>query len=407
MNRESQSLRRSSTNVVSRDRRIRLCMIVTVDITILNLNRGRLEYLTEHGFDITVVCAPTPHAAAIEARGVRLHTAPLTRAISPLRDLRALWNLYRFLCRERFDLVEVSTPKGALIGSLAAKLSRSRCLVHLLRGLAYEGKVGPAARLLRLAHRVPCRLADCVISISDSTLEHACRDGICSREKIVVLGHGSSNGVDLERFSPATNDARRKIRMELGLGDDAVLAGFVARLTRDKGVVELVDAFTTLSETKPDLRLLVVGDYEENDRPPQRVIDVIAEHPRIIHVGWRDNTPTYFGAMDFFVLPTHREGFGTVLLEAAAMGLAVITTDAAGWWGAIKEDEDALCVPVGNTEVLRDAMATLAGDIELRRRLGLAGRGKVERFFDCRAVWSSQEQEFRRLVRATHSGRHS
>lgn len=375
-----------------------MCVIVTIDLTIQNLCRGRLEYLIEHGFDITVVCAPTPLAAAIEARGVRLHTAPLTRKISPLRDLLALWNLYRFLRKQRFDLVEVSTPKGALIGSLAAKLSGVPCLVHLLRGLAYQGKSGLRARLLRVAHAIPCRIADRVISISNQTMQQACSDDVCAGDRIEVLGHGSSNGVDLARFSPLPEEARRKVRAELGVSDEDVVVGFVGRLTQDKGIVELVDVFVALSETMPKLRLLVVGDYEERDRPPQRVMDEIAENPRIKHVEWQQETPRYFGAMDFLALPTHREGFGTVLLEAAAMGLPVVTTEAAGWWGAVDQTEEAWCVPIGDCDKLREAIARLAADAALRCQMGSALREKVTTHYDCRRVWSLQEQAFRRLL---------
>ncbi len=373
-------------------------MIVTVDITIQNLCRGRLEYFTDHGFDVTVVCAPTAMAADIEARGVRLYTVPLTRAITPVRDLLALWGLYRFLRRERFDLIEVSTPKGALIGSLAAKLAGAPCVVHLLRGLAYQGRGRLRARLLRFAHAVPCRFSNRVVSISETTMERACQDAICPRDKIVVLGHGSSNGVDLERFSPPSRATGLAARSRLHIPEEAIVAGFVGRLTRDKGIVELVEAFSALGESRPDRYLLLVGDYEESDRPPRRIIETVARHPRIRSAGWQQDTPPFFAAMDFFVLPTYREGFGTVLLEAAAVGLPVITTKAAGWWGVIEKDKDAMCAPIGDTAGLGEAMASLAGDAELRDRMGMAARRKIEQFFNCTTVWSLQEREFRRLL---------
>jgi glycosyltransferase involved in cell wall biosynthesis len=304
----------------------------------------------------------------------------------------ALWKLFRFLRRERFDLIEVSTPKGALIGSLAAKLAGTPCVVHLLRGLAYQGRGGLRARLLRFAHAVPCRFSKRVVSISETTLERACNDGICPRDKIVVLGHGSSNGVDLERFSPPSRTSR------LNIPEEAIVAGFVGRLTRDKGIDELVEAFSALGESRPDLYLLLVGDYEEGDRPPRRIIETVDRHPRIRSVGWKQDTPRFFAAMDFFVLPTHREGFGTVLLEAAAMGLPVVTTGAAGWWDVIDKDKDAMCLPIGDAAELEAAMATLADDAASRNRMGTTGRRKVEQSYSCSTVWSLQEREFRRLL---------
>lgn len=379
-------------------RRVRWCVIVTVDITIQNLCRGRLEHFMERGFDVTVVCAPTTMAADIEARGLRLHTAPLVRANSPIRDLTALWNLYWFLRREQFDLIEISTPKASLVGAIAAWLARAPCVLHLLRGLAYQEQGRLHRYLLRIAQKIPCRLSHRVVSVSESALEQACRDRICDRDKIVVLGHGSSNGVDLERFSPRRKVAGPGTRRRFGIPDDAVVAGFVGRFTGDKGIAELVDAFTNLSETLPELHLLLVGDWEARDRPPERVVEAIARHPRIKHVGWQHDLPPFYAAMDFLTLPSYREGLATVLLEAAAMELPVVTTDAVGCRDVVVEGETGFCVPVRDSAKLQEAMARLAVQTELRNRMGPAGRHLVEQRYRCATVWSLQEQEFRRLL---------
>lgn len=388
----------------SAESRVRLCVIVTVDITILNLCRGRLEYLMERGFDVTVVCAPTSKAAEIEARGVRLHTAPLTRAISPIRDLHSLWNLYRFLRRERFDLIEISTPKAALIGSIAAWLAGARCVVHLLRGLAYQQQGLLTRRLLRWSQRIACCLSHRVISISESLTEQAMVDGICSRQKIVVLGHGSSNGVDLHRFSLPDAANRSVMRRRLSMPDDAVVVGFVGRMTGDKGVAELVEAFTELSEQQSALYLLLVGDLEARDRIPKWVQQRIEEHPRIIHVAWQSDTALLYTAMDLVVLPSYREGLANVLLEAAAMKLPAVTTDAVGCRDVVVEGETGFCVPIRDASKLKQRMAQLVGDQALRERLGANARRRVERHFTCSDVWLLQEQEFRRLLPGSNPG---
>ncbi len=378
--------------------RTRLCVVVTVDITLLNLCRGRFEYLTENGFDVTAVCAPTPHAETIRKRGVRLFTFPLTRCITPWTDLRALIGLYRFFRRERFEIVEVSTPKAALLGSIAARLARVPCVVHLLRGLAYQGSTGLRLKLLKAAHRVPCTLAHHVISVSQQIRDQACGDGVCSPDRVTVLGAGSSNGVDLERFCPPDAGLRAKTRNELRFPDGAVVAGMCARLTGDKGVVELIAAFEELADSVPQLHLLLIGDYDLADRPPQHVMDSVRRHPRIRHVGWQEDTTRWMAVMDYFVMPTHREGLGTVLLEAAAMGLPVISTGAAGWWGPIEPGKDALCISAKSVPELRSAMHRLSTDAGLRERLGRAGRERVAEHFDCRVVWALQASEFRRLI---------
>lgn len=380
-------------------RRLRLCVIVTVDITLLNLCRGRFEYLTAHGFDITAVCAPTPHAAELERRGIRLVTAPLTRSITPLRDLVALWRLYRFLRRERFDIVEVSTPKAALVGSMAARLAHVPCLIHFLRGLVYEHGGRVHQSLLKASQTIPCILAHEVISVSQSTADQAVRDRVCAARKIRVLGHGSSNGVDLDRFKPATPDERRRVREAHGIPADAVVAGFVGRMTRDKGIHELVGAFQVVAGRRSDVHLLIVGKYEDRDRPSKEVVDLIASHERIHHVGWQESTAAFLGAMDMLVLPTYREGFGTVLLEAAAMGLPIVVSDIVGCRDAVQATRTALLVPPRDTKALVRVWARLAGDEALRARLGAAGRRYVESYFAQEKVWAMQAE----ALRAAHA----
>ena len=158
--------------------KIRLCVMATIGKSIQILYAGRLEYLIANGFEITVVCAPSELDEAIRARGVRLKTFPLTRAITPWIDVRVLVQLYRFLRTEKFDLVEVSTPKAALLGSIAAWLARSGCVVHLLQGLAYEGSTGVQGALLRAATWIPCRLADTTLAVSNSVRDQVSRDGL-------------------------------------------------------------------------------------------------------------------------------------------------------------------------------------------------------------------------------------
>lgn len=382
---------------------IRLCVVVTVDITLLNLCRGRLEYFAAHGFDVTAVCAPTPRAAEIRSRGVRLFTLPLHRTISPWSDVQAVWKLARLLRKERVDIVEASTPKGALIGVLAARLAGVPCIIHLLRGLAYQGQSGHARPLLRRAQWVACRLSHQTISISPSLMQQAIVDRLCRPDRICVLGEGSSNGVDLARFGLADPDRKRAVREDLGIAVSGIVAGFVGRMTRDKGLVELIRAFEEIAPVCPDLHLLLVGDYEHRDRPPDGILETIASHDRIHHAGWREETAPLYAAMDYIVLPTHREGFGTVLLEAAASGLAGITTDIVGARDAVEPGRTALIVKPGDSKALAVAMKHLAADSALRSRMGESARRRVEQHFDQEIVWSRQEAAFRSLLSARRS----
>lgn len=390
-------------------RPIKLCVAATADITIQNLCRGRLEYLSAHGYDVTVVCGHTPLADAIRSRGVKLFTADLTRTVSPLSDLQALAQLFKFFRRERFDVIEVSTPKAALVGSMSARLVGGSKLIHLLRGLAYQRQNFLSALLMRWSQRIPSILAHSVIAISQSLRERAIADRVVEGERTVVLGAGSSNGVDTARFSPPLRENRKALRERLGIPADAVVAGFVGRLTRDKGVEELIPAFTAALAKYPNLHLLIVGDYEHRDRPATHTVEQIDRHAHIHRTGWQTDTATFYGALDFLVLPSHREGFGAVLLEAQAVGLPVIATDIEGCRDALRPGETGLLVPLYSIELLQHAMEKLAADSDLRCRMGDAGRAWVVENFDQQRLWALYDQHYKQLLGITtgHSASHA
>jgi glycosyltransferase involved in cell wall biosynthesis len=380
---------------------IRMCVLTTIGPSIQTHYRGRLEYFNAHGFDVTVVCASSELDDEIRARGVRLHTAPLTRVIAPWQDLRALWNLWRFFRRERFDLIEVGTPKAALIGSIAARLAGAPCVIHLLHGLACQGLDGVLGWLARVSAAIPCRLAHETISVSPSAREDAHRIGICARGRMRVLGRGTCNGVDVRRFSPTQRQLGGTVRGRWRIPPDAVVLGFIGRLTRDKGLVELAGALREMQEVV----LLLVGSYDERDRPPDEVIEFLSSDPRVRQVGFQTDVVAFLAAMDILVLPSYREGFPAVLLEAAAMGLPVVATNATGCRDAVEPDVTGLQVPVGDTAQLRSALERLVNDAELRRTMGAAGRRRVAEHFDQQRVWALYVEEYRRLAGRPSSAR--
>lgn len=392
------TVRVASESAAPGPRRIRLCVIATIGKSVQILYAGRLEFFMANGFEVTVVCASSELDDAIRARGVRLRTVPLTRAITPLKDLGALVCLYRFLRREHFDVVEISTPKAALLGSLAAWLARSPCLVHILRGLEYEGKGGLLGVIVRTATWIPCRLAHVTFAVSPSVRAQICADGLGKPDCIRVLGAGSAKGVDLARFSPERRGEGRAVRKAHRIPPDAVVIGFVGRMTRDKGVDELTKAFRELHKEFEQAVLLVIGDYEKRDRPSEETIHILSTHEGVRHVGWQADVVPFMAAMDIFALPTHREGFPNVLLEATAMEIPTVTTDATGARDASVDGKTGLQVPVGEVNSLREALARLVRDASLREAMGFAGRKWVCEHFDQTDVWRRYVEEYRAFV---------
>lgn len=372
--------------------------MATIGKSIQILYAGRLEYFLANGFEITVVCAPSELNEAIRARGVRLKTFPLTRAITPGTDLRALLQLRGFLRREKFDLVEVSTPKAALLGSIATWLARFGRLVHLLQGLAYEGSSGIQGALLRASTWIPSQLADMTVAVSDSVRDQVISDGLGAPECVRVLGPGTVNGIDMVRFSPEKRTLGVDIREKYKISRDDVVLGFVGRMTRDKGIEELTQAFHEVHGESPNAVLLIVGEFEDRDRPSKESIAFIAAHEGVRHVGWQDDVVPFMAAMDVFVLPTYREGFPTVLLEAAAMGIPAVTTNATGARDAVIDGTTGLRVPARDSAALANALARLVSDPALRDTMGRVGREWVCNNFSQKDVWQRQVDAYRALV---------
>ena len=334
--------------------------------------KGRLRALREAGFQVTLVASPGPLlAACAEAEGVEAVGIPMERDLAPLRDLVSFWKLMRLLGRVRPAITDFSTPKAGLLGNLAAWMLGIPWRVYTLRGLKLQGAHGWKWRLLLWAERVSARCAQVVLCNSVSLRDDALALAIASAEKLRLLGDGSSNGVDLERFSPGS-DAMRK---QLGFGSDEPVIGFVGRLTRDKGVPELMAAFENVLIREPSAWLLLVGWMDAaEDALPEALRQRIAGHPRVITTGYVAKVEEYYRGMDLMVLPTHREGFPNAVLEASACGVPVVTTDSTGARDAVVPEVTGLVVPPKHPEAIAEAVLKLLGDAALRKRMGAAGR---------------------------------
>jgi len=346
--------------------------------------RGRLRALREAGFRVSLISGPGELLEQTAQReGVEAFAIPLKRGIAPLSDLLALIRLWRLLRRLKPDMVEFSTPKAGLLGSIAAKLCRVPARVYLLRGLKLETSRAIKRRILLAAERMAVSCAHVVLCNSPSLRAQALQLGVASAEKLVVLGNGSSNGVDLERFSPGPSDVRER----LNIPRDEYLLGFVGRLTCDKGLPELIEAFGLILKAEPRVYLLLVGWFDAaEDALEVEIRRRIASHPRIICTGFVAETAPYYRAMDVMVLPTWREGFPNAVLEAAATGLPVITTYSTGSRDAVIPQVTGLLVPPGYPDAICEAVVTLLRAPDRRRRMGQAARAWITEHYEGKRV---------------------
>ena len=378
-----------------------LLHITTVPMSLMFL-RGQIAHATRRGYEVRALSSPGPELETFGAReGIDVTAVEMPRRITPVRDLVAIGAIVRELRRLRPTIVHAHTPKGGLLGMIAAALAGVPVRIYHMRGLPFMTETGLRRRVLTATEWLACRLAHRVLCVSHSLRRVAVAERLCPPAKITVLLGGSGNGVDAaERFDPGRfeGDARAATRRGLGIPADAVVAGFVGRLVRDKGIVELADAWSRVREECPSAHLLLVGPFEPRDPVPPGLEATLRADGRVHLTGTDWNTPPLYAAMDLVVLPTHREGFPNVPLEAAAMGLPVVATRIPGCVDAVADGRTGTLVPAGDPEALAAQMRRYLLDEGLRRRHGEAGRQRVLREFRQELLWEALHEEYDRLL---------
>jgi glycosyltransferase involved in cell wall biosynthesis len=379
----------------------RLMYLSTVPMALRHLAEGQLAYFREHGFEVIAVSSPGEDLDVVGRREeVQVVGVPMEREIRPLADLVSLVRLVRLLRKVRPDAVMAGTAKAGLLGMIAAWLCRVPARIYHLRGFRMATTRGIKRRVMALTERIAAACAHRIVCVSESLRREFVSHGLTSADKTVVFLHGSSNGVDA-RPMEQTSEVRVKatiLRRQWGVPVDAPIVGFVGRFVRDKGFVELVDAFEEVLVARPDAWLLLVGDYESGDPVPDEYIHHIAQHPRIIRPGFIRELAPYFGAMSVLALPTYREGFPNVVLQAGAAELPVVAFRAIGAMDAVEDGVTGTLVPLRDAAALAKALLSYLNDPGLRIRHGRAGRERVLHDFRPEPIWAAMEVLLRELL---------
>lgn len=378
----------------------RLVVAITDSVSTVLL-RGQLKAASEAGFDVCLLSGSGETLERFsEEEGVSVAAVCWQRGLAPLGDLRGFFRSFRLFRRVRPTIINASTPKAGLLATLAALLAGVPIRVFTLRGLRSTTLRGVPGFLVGCSEWLTCRLATDVVCISRGIREAAVARGIVPAAKARVLAHGSSNGIDVARFTatPEKLAAAADLRQSLGIPSGSPVIGFVGRLVRDKGVADLVAACASLRDEFPNLHLLLVGPAESANTLPLSVQQEI-ESLQHVHVtgNMQDPSPAYL-AMDVLALPTRREGFGNVLLEAGAMGIPVVASAVEGCLDAVADGETGTLVPVGNVASLSAALAAYLRDPELRQRHGTAGHRRVLECFRQEQIWQAQVEHYRSLL---------
>ncbi len=380
---------------------ITLVHITTVPESLMFVE-GQVGYMKARGFDIVGLSSPGEWLTRFaEREGVPVYAVEMPRRITPWHDILAVLKLIWVLRRIRPQIVHAHTPKGGLLGMLGAWLSRVPVRLYHMHGLPYLTATGWRRRLLMWSEYLSCRFAHRVICVSASVRAVAVDAGLCSADKIRVLLQGSCNGVDAAvRFNPFLHAAelRTATRRKYDIPCETMVVGFVGRLVRSKGIVELADAWATLRQEFPRVHLLLVGPAESGDPVPAEVERRLHHDPRVHLVGEEWDIPPVYAAMDLLVLPTYREGFPIVLLEAAAMKLAIVATSVPGCIDAVQDGVTGTLIPPYAPQQLAEAMRRYLNDPDLRHRHGEAARERVLRDFSDQDIWEAVYEEYLEIL---------
>jgi glycosyltransferase involved in cell wall biosynthesis len=379
---------------------VKVAHIATVDLSLRYLLLNQLRSLQQEGYNVVGISSPGEDISVVEAAGIRHISIPMTRNFTPLADLASLWKLYRVMRRERFTLVHTHTPKPGLLGQLAARMAGVPIVVNTIHGFYFHDQMPPFwRRFYIIMEQISALCSDVILSQNREDLQTAIRERICAPGKIKFLG----NGIDLVRFDRTRLDDRALAtkRRELGIPMGTLVIGFVGRLVREKGILELLQAARLLLQKLPGVRLLIVGpaDREKNDALTPAIAREYGVADACVFTGLRNDMPELYAVMDIFVLPSHREGFPRSPMEAAAMGVPCIVTDIRGCREAVEQGRNGVLVAQGDVDALANAISGLLADPEKARQMGEEGRRMALERFDERSVFEKVKAEYARLLR--------
>lgn len=345
----------------------KICFVTTLPVTLKTFVRPQAEYLIRNGWDVTWICALDSNLVKELPSGVKYIPLRFKRGIDPFGLPRAIITLFKIFKRERFDIVQYSTPNAAFYSSTAAWIAHIPVRLYAQWGIRYVGFEGLQRLFFKLLEIWCCRCSTVIEPDSLSNLEFSIQEGLYSKSKGRLIWNGSACGVNLERFDITQKEEwRYKYRKQLGLDSNHLVIGFVGSIRRDKGVNELISACQSFFNDIPQAKLLLIGDKHFYDTIDKNLRDWADSSTQVLYIPPNNEIPQYMACMDVFSMPSYREGFGLVIVEAEAMGVPVVVTNIPGPIDAMRHEETGLVVPVKNSRELSLAMQTLLKDIVKR-----------------------------------------
>jgi glycosyltransferase involved in cell wall biosynthesis len=337
----------------------KIIRVTTVPLSLKLLLSGQMKFMKAAGWEVLMVSADGKEInSVLKKEECRHEIIPFTRKITPFQDIYCLWLLYKLFKKEQPDIVHSHTPKAGLLAMIAAKFAGVNIRIHTVAGIPYMVAEKQKKKLLVFMEKLTYNYATEVWPNSQSLYNFIIQEKLAEPDKLRIIGKGSSNGVDMDKFSRealAENHLVAATMRILPAENDFIILA-VGRLVKDKGIEELVTAFLQ-SKITDKSKLVLLGSFEQELNPiDSDLVRKIQDHPRIVQIEWSDHVAHYMALADILVHPSHREGFPNVLLEAGSMQLPIICSDIMGNIDIVTHKVTGLVFPVKKTEVLKEAL---------------------------------------------------
>ena len=375
----------------------KILILTTIPMSLATLLKGQAKYLSEF-YEVKLVTSNSHINSRItEFEGVEVKAIEMSRKITPFQDLRALYKLYKFILNENPDIVYTFTPKAGLLGMMASFLSRVPVRIHNIVGMPLMEANGKKFILLKFTERLTYFFSTKIFCNSFGLKEYI--NSNLTSLPITVIGQGSINGVDTKYFKNRYNkEEELKIRGEYKILKDDFVITFIGRIVKDKGINELVESFVNLVKKYPNLKLLLVGDYEESlnpiDKKNKKFID---ELDSIIVIGFKNDIRKFLVITDLFTLPSYREGLPNTLIEAGSFGIPLLATDINGCNEIIENNKTGILVKKKDAKSLEDGIEKLILNKKLYTYIRDNVRDKIIKKYDQNYFWKELKSEFKRV----------
>lgn len=381
---------------MTKNKKTYICYLATVPDVLFSFMKGHIT-VAEKEMNVAVISSPQ-RSELLGDLNARFFAMDIQRKVSPWADLKALIRLVALFRKERFDLVHSIMPKTGLLGMTAAWISRVPVRMHTFTGQVWANKRGIKRSVLKLFDRLIVLFSTHVIVDSPSQRDFLESEKIIPPGGAIVIEQGSICGVDLTRFHPDATE-REQTRSELGIEAGHVVVLYLGRLNRDKGVLDLAQAVRNIAAERRDIALLCVGN--EEDVSFSQIQEICAASPVVLRkIPFTSSPEKYMTATDIFCLPSYREGFGQVIIEAAACGIPSVASRIYGITDAVDDGKTGLLFKPGDAGELAHKLLRLIDDPELRNSMGLQAKARVEEKFNSDLITAQQVQIYRQALAA-------